>query len=182
MESKGQSSRPDTCRGHSIDSLYAYFERWLTSLETIHAERDKRYEEKFRGLETATNIALAAVEKQTNAAFAANEKAILKTDEAQRSYNERSNEFRGQLKDQAERLMPRTESIDKFKVVEEKLEECKREIGLLRETQVSLAGRDVERVERRQTTQWTAGQVLSTIFALLGFGLAIAAMLIKSKP
>jgi hypothetical protein len=41
------------------------------------------------------------VKEQTRASFEASEKAIVKAENAQRDYNVRSNEFRGQLDDQA---------------------------------------------------------------------------------
>lgn len=173
-------------KGHRIDCKepvnHAYFERWLRSVEALMDERDRRYEDKFKALDNATEKALAAVREQTNAAFQANEKAITKAEEAQRSYNERSNEFRGQLDDQAKRLMAREEALSKFGTYDEKLEDCKREIIKLREAQMETAGRTVQRSEQRQTTQWTVGQVLATLFAVAGFALAIVAMLLKAKP
>lgn len=73
-------------------------------------ERDRRYDDRFRSQETAVAAALAAQEKLTNSAFAASKEAILKAEASQTGVNERSNEFRGQLADQAATLMPRKES------------------------------------------------------------------------
>ena len=61
--------------------------------------------------------ALAAQKELTAAANAASEKAILKSEEAQREYNVRSNEFRGQLDDQAKTLMPRIETENRFTTI-----------------------------------------------------------------
>lgn len=69
----------------------------------------------------AVQAALAAQEKAVTAAFLASEKAIVKAEEAQKEYNTRSNEFRGQLDDQAKTLMPRNESIGLFNAIDEKL-------------------------------------------------------------
>jgi hypothetical protein len=71
--------------------------------------------------EVAVSAALAAQEKAVNAAFTASEKAVLKAEQAQKEYNERSNEFRGQLDDQAKTLMPRPETLNMFKAMEEKI-------------------------------------------------------------
>src|SRR4030095_3890490 len=78
--------------------------------------------------ETAVNAALAAQDKQTTTSFQASEKAVLKAEEAQREYNVRSNEFRGQLDDQAKMLMPRSEVMALLKAMEEKVIAVKSEI------------------------------------------------------
>lgn len=151
---KGQSSRPTAdCGGFTIASQHAYFERWLLNIEELNRER-----------------------------FSAMKESIIKAESAQTAYNERSNEFRGQLDDQAKRLMAREEALGKFAAYDEKLEDCKKEINRLREAQMEAAGRTVQRGENRQTAQWTVGQVLATLFAVAGFALAIVAMLLKSKP
>jgi hypothetical protein len=85
-------------------------------------ERDRRYEERFVAANVAVSAALVAQEKQTAAAFLASEKAIVKAEDAQREYNIRSNEFRGQLDDQAKTLMPRTENAAELKGIEGRIE------------------------------------------------------------
>lgn len=90
-------------------------------LERVVDERDRQYDMRFRAAEIAVNAALAAQEKAVAAAFLASEKAIVKAEEAQKDYNIRSNEFRGQLDDQAKTLMPRQESSVLFKGIEDKV-------------------------------------------------------------
>jgi hypothetical protein len=108
-------------------------------LERIMDERDRLYDMRFKAAETAVNTALAAQEKAVNAAlaaqekqtassFMASEKAIVKAEDAQREYNVRSNEFRGQLDDQAKTLMPRPESLTMFRATEDKLASAKAEL------------------------------------------------------
>jgi len=108
-------------------------------LERIMDERDRLYDMRFKAAETAVNTALAAQEKAVNAAlaaqekqtassFMASEKAIVKAEDAQREYNVRSNEFRGQLDDQAKTLMPRPESLTMFRATEDKLASAKGEL------------------------------------------------------
>jgi hypothetical protein len=107
----------------------------------IMDERDHRYEDRFKAQETAVSSALAAQKELTSAAFAASEKAIVKAEAAQTSYNERSNEFRGQLDDQAKLLMPRTEADARFVSFEEKLASVKTDVSSLRESRADATGK-----------------------------------------
>jgi hypothetical protein len=91
-------------------------------LERIVDERDRQYDMRFRAAEIAVSAALSAQEKAVAAAFLASEKAIIKAEEAQRDYNQRSNEFRGQLDDQAKTLMARNEALGLFKSYDDKLD------------------------------------------------------------
>ena len=99
------------------------------ALVQVVDERDRLYDVRFRAAEEAVGAALAAQEKGTNAAFAASEKAIVKAEDAQREYNIRSNEFRGQLDDQAKTLMPRPETISLFKNMDDKLSNVRNEMN-----------------------------------------------------
>lgn len=78
-------------------------------------------------------------------------KAIDKSEDAQRDYNQRSNEFRGQLDDQAKTLMPRIEALSKFEDISQRLatrikdadkmfDDLRKEIALLRENQRTSEG------------------------------------------
>lgn len=91
-------------------SKIANFDDRLEALRELLAERDLRYDERF-----------IASEKAVITAFASSEKASLKAEQAQESYNVRSNEFRGQLDDQAKTLMPRLETDGRFNAVEDKI-------------------------------------------------------------
>ena len=153
-------------------------------------ERDRRYEERFRALETAMEKAVAAVEKQTAIAFTANKEAINKAEEAQQAYNTRSNEFRGQLDDQAKRLMARDEALSKFKAYDEKFEgfrshfderadDNKREIIKIREQQMAWAGKEAQRYEGRQHAQWSVGQAIAVALVLSGFVVTLVLTLLK---
>jgi hypothetical protein len=98
----------------------------VTTLKELVDERDRRYTEKFDAQEKATALALAYQKEAVTNAFTASEKAIVKAEEAQKAYNERSNEFRGQLDDQAKMLMPRTEAIQRIERVEGDIKELQR--------------------------------------------------------
>jgi chromosome segregation ATPase len=99
--------------GWTIDTLKEH-------LDALIGTNDRRYEQRFAAQdqavtaalaaqEKAVAAALAAQEKATAAAFASSERAIDKAENAQTEYNVRSNEFRGQLDDQAKLLLPRSE-------------------------------------------------------------------------
>lgn len=103
-------------------SLREFFSQSLKNIERIVDERDRQYDMRFRASEIAVNAALAAQQKSTADAFIASEKAIVKAEEAQKDYNARSNEFRGQLDDQAKQLMARAEALNLLKASDDKLE------------------------------------------------------------
>lgn len=136
-------------------------------LERIIDERDRRYEDRFKAQETAVYAALSANRELTNAAFASSEKAIVKAEDAQRDYNQRSNEFRGQLDDQAKRLISREEVGIRFASVEDKIEtratsieekidEVKRDINALRDFKSNIQGRI-----------WAIGAVIGAVVAIV---------------
>jgi hypothetical protein len=88
--------------GWTTDTLRAH-------LTDVINERDKRYEQRFLAQESAVQSALVAQEKAVNAALTAADRAVAKAEQAQERRNEATNEFRGQLADQAATLMPRRE-------------------------------------------------------------------------
>ena len=123
-------------------------------LDAVLEERDKRYSERAEDQKIAVLTALAAMDKQNAAAFAASEKAIIKAEEAQANYNIRSNEFRGKLSDQATTLMPRTEVVALIKGAEDKtwatkaellgrVDVIQKDITSLRESRSEGAGRSL---------------------------------------
>jgi len=102
-------------------------------LDKLLVERDRRYEDRFKAIQEfvvagfkeqkeAVAAALAAQKEITSNAFVASEKAIVKAEESQRDTNNKSNEFRGQLKDQNETMIPRIEAQTKFDALDEKLD------------------------------------------------------------
>lgn len=110
--------------GWNIDTLKEHLTALINS-------NDRRYQESFATSKEAVAAALAAQKELTNAAFASSEKAIVKAEEAQRDYNVRSNEFRGQLDDQAQTLMPRTETNVLMQGVNEKVTDHAKVIEIL---------------------------------------------------
>lgn len=150
-------------------------------LERIIDERDRLYDMRFRAAEIAVNAALAAQEKAVAAAFLASEKAIIKAEEAQKDYNTRSNEFRGQLDDQAKLLMSRTEALSNLVAINEKIETLRnffesrleaqsKEIADLRESRSELEG---NRTSQREMIAWALG--------IAGLAVAIVTMYFKAN-
>jgi hypothetical protein len=109
----------------TIDSLKEYMESRIACLERADAaildkmnERDLRYSERAM----------------------AQEKAIVKAETAQTEYNVRSNEFRGQLDDQAKTLMPRAEVAVVMRGQDEKIGRLDTDMRDLRESRSAIRG------------------------------------------
>lgn len=115
-----------------LDDLKELMNVEIRSVREVMTERDKRYDGQFKSAETAVASALAAAEKQTMAAFLSSEKAIVKAEEAQKSYNATHNELSRKMDDQYKVMMPRVESekmFDRFKEDIQSLRESRSEIG-----------------------------------------------------
>jgi hypothetical protein len=123
----------------------------VKALRELVDERDRLYKERDESRKTAVDAALQAAKEKTTDAFVASEKAIVKAEDAQREYNARSNEFRGQLDDQAKTLLPRFEADSKFRAQEDKLEGLRKEVQSLRESRSETSGgRQVQSEQRTQ--------------------------------
>ncbi len=107
----GQVLGQQTSRNTDI-GLREYFSLWINSIQQLSEQR-----------------------------FQAQEKAILKAEENQRELNVKNNEFRGQLKDQSEKLMPREEAASMFRNLEGKVDDVKKDISSLRESRSEGGGR-----------------------------------------
>jgi hypothetical protein len=94
----------------------------LAHLRELIDERDRRYEQRFEGQEKAVAAALAAQEKAVAAALSAADRAVSKAELAAEKRFEAVNEFRGQLADQAGRLLPRSEADVALGGVREKID------------------------------------------------------------
>jgi len=175
MSDTGHSSRPDAdCKRWNVDSLHLYFERWLVLLE-------KQYDGKFFEIKEATDKALVAVRELTAAAFAANKEAVFKTEEAQKAYNAQHNDLTRKMETQANQFVGREKLDDVEKAFDAKLAMIKADIARLQEGILATGVRRESQQEHRATAQWTAGQIISTLIAIIGFGLAIVAMVYKSS-
>lgn len=87
---------------------------------TIETIRD-HFERLFELHDRLNTQRFESADKAVSAAFLASEKAIIKAEDAQRDYNVRSNEFRGQLDDQAKLFIARSEVAGMFKSLDDKI-------------------------------------------------------------
>jgi hypothetical protein len=137
-------------------------------IERLLAERDRQYDLRFKAAETGFIAALNNAEKSMLAAFSASEKAVLKAEDAQREYNIRSNEFRGQLDDQAKLLMPRTEAISMFRNIDDKIALVNKDIASLRESRSEGGGKSA-----------AVSMVWGIAIAILGILIAITGLFLR---
>jgi hypothetical protein len=152
-------------------SLHRHIRSQLASIRELMDERDRLYLTNFKASEVAVAAALAGSEKAVAAAFLASEKAVLKAEQAQKEYNERSNEFRGQLDDQAKMLMPRAEADSRFTSVEEKISAMQKsfddQIQGLRRSRDQGSGRDEALHDSRQQNNWIIGAVIGVAVSIV---------------
>jgi hypothetical protein len=149
-----------------LDGLRAVMTAKLEAMKALIDERDRMYAERDNSRRTAVEAALIAAKEQTASSFAASKEAITKAEQAQHDYNMRSNEFRGQLDDQAKRLISRSEVESMIKNLEEKISRVDNDQRTLRDT----VGSGVSRGEGMNAF-W---QYLLAVIGLLGsLGLGI---------
>jgi len=160
------TNRPENC-GDKIN-LREFFTLWIERLEETLEERDRRYEDRFKAQETAVANAFAAQKELTNSVFNSSEKAISKAESAQSEYNLRSNEFRGQLDDQAKRLMSRDEALGRFEAIDHRISEIKDSIANLRESRSESGG-------QRGQSHWMIG--LAVTIGIAGASAAVSVVI-----
>jgi len=166
------------CEMKISNDLHALKEK-VDAQRELMDERDKRYSGQFENGEKAVVFALAAQKELTATAFASSKEAIIKAENAQSSYNERTNELRGALNDQNKTLLSRTEAEARFMNVEEKIEDIKRDIASLRETRSSTVGQ--ESAERRAgtTNKWLIGLAVGVMLSMIGSGMAVLLFILR---
>ena len=148
-------------------------------IKTTIDERDKRYEERFSNADKAIDKALQAQKESVNAAFAASKEAIGKAEIAQTAYNERSNEFRQALDDQARLQLSRTEAETHFKGLDQKVEEVKGRVGVLERGRAGTES--VEAVKERDSSKAVL-YIGMALTLLLSFGsLLVSTVLMVRK-
>ena len=107
----------------TLDAFREYIER------IVH-ERDRQY-----------HAEIAAIRREHEADIQSLMQSIAKAEEAQKSYNERSNEFRGQLDDQAKTLMPRSEATLLVAQVDQRVDTMAHRLAALELNAANLQGR-----------------------------------------
>lgn len=97
--------------GWTVDTLRDHVNQMMSA-------HDRRYEQRFNAQEQAVKDALLAAKE-----------AVIKAETATEKRFEGVNEFRGQLADQARDLMPRKESEESTRVVNEKIADLNTRVG-----------------------------------------------------
>jgi len=134
--------------------------------QKVADERDRRYEDRFVAQKTAIQDALLSQDKLTQAAFAAAEKAISKSEASQNSYNATHNDLTRKMDAQYKDTLPRVEAESKFRGIEDKIAD-------LRESRSESGG-------QRQQSHWAIALAVTIgLAALSGFGALIAVLLKK---
>lgn len=176
--------RPNEGKGDhfTVASQQAYFERWLVSLERLMDERDRRYDERFRSLDSATEKALAAVQNQTAAAFLANKESVAKTEDAQKAYNFAHNDLTRKMEAQSAKFVDRERLDDAAKQFDTKIEALKSEIKHLQAAIAETGGRHVQQQETKQQLNWSIGQAITIALVIAGLVVGFIEMLLKGKP
>lgn len=108
-----------------LDGLRELLLAKLEASKEVINERDKLYKERDDSRRTAVDAALAAAKEQTKASFDASEKAIVKAEEAQKSYNVAHNDLARKMDEQNKATMPRLESQQRFDNIAKEVAELK---------------------------------------------------------
>jgi len=154
--------------GDSV-SLKEFFETLIKERDLYYAEKIKYLETRIVSVDDKHTAAVTAVKELSTSTSAASEKAILKAEEAQKELNIKNNEFRGQLKDQADVLMPRSEALSMIKNIEEKMANFKHET----DSKFDISRKDVQglRESRSEGGGRSSGQQMSWALLLAVVGL-----------
>jgi len=149
--------------GWSVDTLHAYLDRRLTDQRELHhreiddlramlqeryATQTKAVDAAFASQQLAMQTAMTAAETAVGKALESAEKAVVKAETAAEKRFEATNEFRGQLADQASTFMPRQEAEGTIARTVDRIEELSRTVTLCisRAETLSLVERNSERV------------------------------------
>lgn len=121
---------PCESEGWTVGTLHEHIIRLLDEREQLSIERAGRLSER-----------IDSMKEQTRLAFASSEKAIEKSESAQKDYNLRSNEFRSAL-DDAQKNSVSVSRFDDFKKEYESYKNSQHnEIRSLRESRSEVSGR-----------------------------------------
>jgi len=152
----------------NVETLHEHFSLWLQRLE-------KHYDARITEIKDATSTALVAVKEQTASSFVASEKAILKTEEAQKEYNKLHNGLERKLEEEKKEFVQQRHFDDK-------IEALQKEITRLSTAESANVARRESHGEHRQQANWTIGQAITIVIVLSGFLVALIEFLLKSKP
>jgi hypothetical protein len=171
-----------------------YFTRWIEGFEELMEERDRRYGERFDAQDRAVSAAFQAQKELNRIVAESSEKAIIKAENAQRDYNQRSNEFRGALDDQAKVMSrdmlsrkeyesSRCALDDKINALggkyDEKIDDIKDNIQGIRESLSKTGGKEEKTTEVRAQQQWSVSTVGAWVVGGCGLVIGIISLITK---
>lgn len=141
-------------------------------------ERHERYRERDESRKAAVEAAQTAIKEQTSAAFIASKDAIVKAEEAQKAYNQSHNDLAKKLDSQNQATMPRVETENRFKAMEEK-------VALLTGSFTAGSGAAQGAQSFKQETRANISLIVAVIGSVMGVGGVLAAVVmfvVKGAP
>jgi hypothetical protein len=127
---------------------------------------DKRYNERFEAQDKAVAAALAAQKELTSAAFASSEKAIVKAEDSQRTYNAGHNDLSRKMEEQYKLMVPLTEHKADLLNMEKRMDRMGEDVKGLRESRSGVEGKGIG-----------INAVIAYIFGAAGFIAAVFAII-----
>jgi DNA repair exonuclease SbcCD ATPase subunit len=141
----------------------------LEAILELAKERDRWYSERDKDRQVQVDKALTAAKEQTASSFAASKEAILKAEEAQRSYNQTHNDLNRKMEEQSKMTMPRLETQQRFEGVEEKIAATNKVINDLRESREKSEGRGAGVNATWAAIASVAGILIAVIAVIVAF-------------
>jgi thiol:disulfide interchange protein len=164
-------------RSWSTEHLKEFIELQIHELDLRFAQAlaalDTKTTQHFIANGQAVTAALAAAEKAVAAAFEAYKEAIAKAEAAQSAYNDRSNEFRGALDDQAKKLLTRQEAESTFQELRRMIKDHTDQIAEVQRSQSRGSGMELAAGQSRDTAKWIIGLGITLTLALIGIAFKV---------
>jgi predicted AAA+ superfamily ATPase len=146
----------------------------VDALHVLMDERDARYSERHESNEKAVASALVSAEKAVTAALVAQKEAVTKAEQSQLAYNQGHNDLSRKMESQYREMVPRTEAAADLVRQNERIDELKKEVQLLRESKSLEGGRAEQRVAGTAQNQWLITALLTAVG--IGAGVLIAVL------
>jgi hypothetical protein len=143
-------------------------ELMMAKIEAVEKEitgNDRRYEERFEAMDAKTGLALAS-----------SKDAVVKAEVATEKRFDSVNEFRETLRDQATTLLPREEAAARFKSMEEKVDQIKKDVEGLRESRSAASASDLTKEKGSSTNLTVLMMVIVGLFGVASLVVSIIAL------
>lgn len=147
----------------TFKTLEKYFERVIKEL-------NERYEQRFKGQESALSAALISTEKAINAAK-----------EAQDGVNTKGNEFRASLEDYQKNMLSRNEARSEFKQIREAIQRNDTAIIALQVSHGQGTGESRALAKAAQQRNWIIGIIVACILNFIGITVGFIYFILQTK-